>query len=59
MVTILEYHECYLCGKQVSEEMYCFGCQEYICDECDVGHCIGFNHKPEDHLNPDWEEENE
>ena len=41
--------ECFLCGKEVKEEAYCFGCQKFICKECNENpDCCG-DHKPEDH----------
>ncbi len=25
---------CFRCGKQIDEEFYCYGCTEYVCDDC-------------------------
>jgi hypothetical protein len=26
---------CYFCGAEVSGEFYCFGCKEFVCDNCE------------------------
>lgn len=26
---------CFICGKEVSGEFFCFGCREFICEDCD------------------------
>lgn len=39
---------CYFCNREVSEEDYCYGCREYICDDCDEMIPVG-RHKVEDH----------
>ena len=26
---------CSLCGKEVDGRFYCFGCKEFVCDDCD------------------------
>lgn len=28
---------CKLCGASCFEEDFCYGCDEYICEECDIG----------------------
>lgn len=42
---------CKLCECRVPEpeQAFCYGCQSYICGECDKTLCIG-NHAPGDHL---------
>ena len=27
--------KCYFCGKEVSDEFYCYGCEHYVCSVCD------------------------
>jgi len=42
--------ECYLCGGEVSEADFCWGCNEYVCQNCDDdGDFPIGDHKPEDH----------
>ena len=26
--------DCFRCGKQIEAEFYCYGCKEYVCDDC-------------------------
>ena len=26
---------CYFCGKEVDGWVYCFGCKEFVCDDCE------------------------
>jgi len=40
--------KCYFCRREVSEDNYCFGCDEYVCDECDQNEVIA-DHLVEDH----------
>jgi hypothetical protein len=40
--------KCYFCHREVSEENYCHGCDEYICDNCDEEPQVG-DHEVEDH----------
>jgi len=40
---------CFLCGKKVNELAWCFGCEAFICEECNVTHVAGFDHIPRDH----------
>ena len=27
--------KCFICGKEVSWEFFCFGCREFVCEGCD------------------------
>lgn len=40
--------KCYFCGKHCTEEDFCYGCQQYICEDCDETGIMG-SHDPEDH----------
>jgi hypothetical protein len=40
--------KCYFCHREVSEDDFCFGCDEYICDKCDINE-VGGDHLVEDH----------
>jgi len=47
----VEIKECFNCQKSVDENSFCFGCKNYICDECDVNGINLFGkHQCEDHL---------
>jgi len=43
-----EVKKCYLCGMECDEDDICYGCDEYICDECNEVDQMG-KHRPEDH----------
>ena len=36
MVIKRENGRCHFCGKKVSAAYYCYGCDYYICSECEV-----------------------
>ena len=40
--------KCYFCGKEVTEDDYCYGCKEYVCEECNETDPWG-SHDVEDH----------
>lgn len=46
---------CFNCGKPLTQDDYCFGCKEYICDKCDANGVTmpPGRHEPTDHL--DWD----
>ena len=46
---------CYLCGRAVEDIDYCWGCKEYICQDCNETDASG-NHYPEDHVRNYWVE---
>lgn len=39
---------CYFCKKKIGAEFYCFGCQCFICSECDKTRIMG-KHKINEH----------
>jgi len=44
--------KCYFCGKLCDEGSYCYGCKEFICNECDergIELDFGGHNHPEDH----------
>ena len=49
---------CYKCSEWVSQDGYCCGCKEFICEGEDCGAAIGWSvanatghgHEPEDHF---------
>ena len=41
---------CYFCSRPVTDEAYCFGCAEYICDDCDTAPELCGDHSPDDHM---------
>ncbi len=55
---IPESGECYRCSAVVSNDFYCFGCKEFVCDatECEgninnsLAATTGYGHTPEDHF---------
>ena len=50
--------KCFNCHAEISNDFYCFGCKEFICDgescEGGVGYSLasatGYGHESEDHL---------
>lgn len=50
--------KCYQCGVEVNQDGFCYGCEEFICDEEECGGAIswslasatGHGHHPEDHF---------
>lgn len=43
--------ECDLCGvDRVDDNNFCWGCHEYICDECSLNEEISGLHEAVDHL---------
>lgn len=40
---------CHFCKREVGEECFCYGCEEYICDECYEVELAGEKHSVEDH----------
>ena len=33
---------CYSCGTSLDDAYFCFGCKEFICDDCDRNsECVG------------------
>ena len=40
--------KCYYCEKELTEDYYCYGCKEHICEDCDETGASG-NHSIEDH----------
>jgi len=43
-------HQCFLCEKDVSDGDFCYGCKEYICDDCSGGFNAPMgSHSPDDH----------
>lgn len=43
--------ECVLCSvDRCNVDQWCYGCEEYICDECSVDDNVMGKHHPEDHL---------
>lgn len=47
---------CYFCDCEVTEDDYCSGCGEYICETCDETGAMG-DHEPEHHQEIDEEED--
>ena len=41
---------CIGCNLEVEPNMFCYGCEVFICDACTTNDISGFNHKPNDHL---------
>ena len=48
METAIKSPQCYFCGKEVTDDDYCYGCKHYVCDECESEQPSG-NHNVEDH----------
>lgn len=44
--------KCYFCGKEVDGWMFCYGCNEFVCEDCedfDAEHRPGGPHRVQDH----------
>lgn len=41
-------NSCYFCGTPLDDDYFCFGCEEAICDDCNLNDCSG-RHAPECH----------
>lgn len=48
---------CFNCNEPVPRGSFCFGCKEFVCDECDVNHDVWGGHSPEAHLEEPEDEE--
>lgn len=47
---------CYFCGTAVEDDYYCFGCEEAICDDCNLNESCWGHHAPDCHTDvPDPE----
>lgn len=44
----LKPKKCFKCKKELNEDYFCSGCQDYICDECDVNYNIPFGGHPKE-----------
>jgi hypothetical protein len=40
--------KCYFCDREVTEDDFCLGCENYICNLCDENEVAG-DHTVEDH----------
>lgn len=41
---------CYFCDKELDGEWFCYGCEEYVCEECDKNPNLPFgSHHVTDH----------
>lgn len=47
--------DCYFCGDKTTE--FCTGCDEAVCENCDVVGLVSREHRPELHLGDDADEE--
>lgn len=44
--------KCYFCGKEVDGEMFCYGCNEFVCEDCEdfnMEDRPSGNHRVQDH----------
>ena len=46
---------CYFCNKQVNLDDVCFGCNHYVCQDCDKSGPFG-EHSVEEHLKDEDDE---
>jgi hypothetical protein len=42
--------KCFNCDAQCDEDMFCPGCNEYVCSECSLNYSLMGAHEPEAHL---------
>lgn len=55
MAVLDEPAKCYLCSQPIDgnpDDAYCYGCQQFVCDTCDVASPMG-EHDPEAHCADD------
>lgn len=45
---------CHFCARSVNEEDFCYGCQTYVCDDCDEEVPLG-PHQAADHKESDYD----
>ena len=55
MSDIPESGKCFKCKVELGREFYCYGCKEFICDDCpeswsDADATSSNVHKPDDHF---------
>jgi hypothetical protein len=44
---------CFFCGQNVRlNDDFCYGCNKYVCKECDENELIEIGHKTEEHAIP-------
>lgn len=43
--------KCHFCKKEIDDNSFCYGCNSYVCDECDQEEPVG-QHDVEDHRSP-------
>ena len=47
--TVTESGRCYFCKREVDAGSYCYGCKEYVCEDCDNAYDLMGEHHVEDH----------
>lgn len=45
--------DCFLCGGPAGSDEYCYECEEYICQDCDLAGGVFGKHVPLDHRDGD------
>jgi hypothetical protein len=53
LLDIEQENNCYFCGLETKE--FCVGCDESVCENCDVVGLFDHQHRPEVHLGDDEE----
>lgn len=44
-----ETGKCYFCSKDLTKDNYCYGCKEFICENCDTETIPFGRHHPSEH----------
>ena len=54
----IEPGNCFNCNDEVGGGDYCYGCNEYVCEDCNIAMgSLGGLHSPEDHLYADEDDD--
>lgn len=45
-----EKGNCFNCNAEVGEDLLCYGCGKYVCEDCDSNYNLMGHHNREEHL---------
>jgi hypothetical protein len=53
------YGACCHCGDETPPDRYCYGCGEWVCDDCETNYNLSGGHHKDDHLEPHEDEDDQ